>query len=124
LTLAARLSRPGRNYVVATDGDALCIASPRRFKGVPMALVCGMFARPECQMTPHRFRRLAADAAALCGQWAAVYVGRNDLPGMPPGLAMPDALRPSPMVPHMHALTPAGEGYDPQRFEALDFDFA
>jgi hypothetical protein len=124
LTLASRLSRPGRDYVLATNGEALCIASPRRFKGVPMALICGVFARPGAEPAPQRMRRLVADAAGLCGQWAAVYVGRNDLPGMPPGFAMPDVFRPSPMVPHMHALTAAGEGNDPARFEAVDFDIA
>jgi hypothetical protein len=124
LELANRLSRPGMNYVLASNGDALCIASPRRFKGVPLALICGVFARPGAPQTAQQLRRLCADAAGLAGQWAAVYVGRNPLDGMPPGFAMPDALRPSPMVLHVGALTPQGEGFDPERFEAIDFDFA
>jgi hypothetical protein len=124
LTLAARLSRPDRIYLPVTDGEALCIVSPRRFKGLPMALICGMFSPKSASRSPHGLRKLAADAAALAGMWAAIYVGRNTLPGMPPGLALPDAIRPSPMVPHFHGLTPKGEGYAPERFESIDFDFA
>ncbi|MCU0832201.1 MAG: GNAT family N-acetyltransferase [Rhizobiaceae bacterium] len=123
-TLARRLARPDRNYLLRADTDTLVIASPRTLKGVPMALICGVFQRVGAAVAPGRVHALCASAARDAGRHGYLYVGTNEALGSAPGLPFPDAFRPSPMLLHVAALTPEAEGFNPNRFEAIDFDFA
>jgi Acetyltransferase (GNAT) domain len=122
-TLLHRLARPDHSYVLRGDGDTLVIASPRTLKNVPLALICGVFQRPGATPRIGRTHALCASAANACGRHGYLYVGTNAALGGAPGLPFPDAFRPSPMLLHVAALTPEAEGFDPARFEAIDFDF-
>jgi hypothetical protein len=123
-TLADRLERPDRRYVVFGNGRAMVIASPVTLKGLPVALICGVFIAPGQACTTLQLHALCAGAARACGRAIFLYVGANAAMKKAPGLAFPARLRPSPMLLHAAALTERAAGFQPQRFEAIDFDFA
>jgi hypothetical protein len=119
-----RLSRPSKNYGIHVFGNLLLISSLRRSRGIAHTLLCGFLVRPG-----HRASQAELDDAirAACVMWGCplfVYVGTNDkLPG-PPGLVLPQRIRPSPMLVQLRDFRPDKAPLRLDRYELIDFDYA
>jgi Acetyltransferase (GNAT) domain len=119
-----RLSRPAKKYGIHVFGNLLLISSPRRSRGIDHTLLCG-FLVPQGQ----RASQIEIDNAvrAACLMWGSrlfVYVGvNNKLPG-PPGLVLPQRIRPSPMLVQLRDFRSDKAPLRLDRYELIDFDYA
>ncbi|HVX76639.1 MAG TPA: GNAT family N-acetyltransferase [Bradyrhizobium sp.] len=124
IMLFDRLSRPANQYGIHVFGNLLLISSPRRSRGIDHTLLCGFLVRPG-----HRASQTELDEAvrAACRMWGYrlfVYVGVNNKLPRPPGLVLPQRVRPSPMLVQLRDFRPDKAPMQLDRYELIDFDFA
>lgn len=119
-----RLSRPAKQYGIHAFGNLLLISSPRRSRGIDHTLLCGFLVRPG-----HRASQAELDDAvrAACLMWGCrlfAYVGINNRLPRPPGLVLPQRVRPSPMLVQLRDFRTDKAPLQLDRYELIDFDYA
>jgi Acetyltransferase (GNAT) domain len=119
-----RLSRPSKKYGIHVFGNLLLISSLRRSRGIDHTLLCGFLVRPG-----HCASQSELDSAvrAACLMWGCrlfVYVGVNNKLPRPPGLVLPQRIRPSPMLVQLRDFRPDKAPLRLDRYELIDFDYA
>jgi hypothetical protein len=117
-----RLTGPDSDFGIHATDDILLISSSRAKRGINYTLLCAFFARPHVRISEGDVRNLVRAACRLWRQPLFVYVGINDsIPSMP-GTELPQRLRPSPMLLQLRDFQ-AGEAFELNRFQLIDFDF-
>lgn len=115
-----RLSHPDRRYAVHATEQLCVITSFRRFRGMPVVLICGLLATQRARISAAERDRLISHACRSHRWPIYLYVGFNSRVAAP-GRPIPARFRPSPMQLYVNdRLLDANLS----RFEAIDFDFA
>jgi len=122
-TLFDRMSDPASDYAIHATDNLLLLSSSRTARGIPHALLCGFFARPDTVITPYDIRALIRSACLTWKHRVFVYAGLNNSLPYQPGFAAPKRLR-SPISVQLRDITSADDGaprFD--RFQLIDSDF-
>jgi hypothetical protein len=122
--LFERLCCYKREYGIHVLEDILLISSPRRSHGINYALLCGFMTRRGVEPAPFVVRRVVRAACRLWGRRLFVYAGVNSKLSSPPGILMPNEVRPSPLLVQLRDFKPERKPLRLDRFQLLDFDLA
>ncbi len=118
-TLAWRLSCPGRNYWLHRGRDGLAVSIAAHQGAIPVAVLLKVFAAN--RLNSHSIQGLVRSAAAAHRAPIVLHVGLNDL-FEPPGLPLPNRLKPSPLNLIRRDLSGSAPAAPITRLEFLDFD--
>ncbi len=122
--LFKRLQGRKFRYAIHVTDSGLLISSPRVSRSVGYVCLAGFFARTSSKVSAFDARKLAMDACAYWRQPLFAYAGINKSVERLPGFALPQKLRPSPMLLQLRDFNPKQGPVLFDRFQLLDFDFA
>jgi hypothetical protein len=120
--LHGRLAGPGAGFGIHATDELLLISSPQTRRGVSYTLLCAFFARPATALSRGDARNLVRAACRLWRRPVFIYAGINKAVPAMPGVALPDRLRPSPMLLQLRDFEAAAP-FALDRFQLIDFDF-
>jgi Acetyltransferase (GNAT) domain len=123
-SLFERLSRPAKQYGIHVFGNLLLVSSLRRSRGIDHTLLCGFLVRPGLRASQAELDQAVRAACQMWGCRLFVYVGVNNRLPRPPGLVLPQRVRPSPMLVQLRDFRPDKAPLQLDRYELIDFDFA
>jgi Acetyltransferase (GNAT) domain len=119
-----RLSRPAKKYGIHVFDNLLLISSPRRSRGIDHTLLCGFLVRPGRRASQAELDDAVRAACRMWGYRLFVYVGVNNKLPRPPGLVLPQRIRPSPMLVQLRDFRSDKAPLQLDRYELIDFDYA
>ncbi len=121
-SLVRRLRSPITRFALHGNDDAVAISCRHTIKGLDFTTLCGFLPADGKTIPPASMRALVAAACHTHRNPMFCYIGFNETLVQPPGIAVPERWHPSPVTLTTRAFTPGGEGFNPQRFELIDYD--
>lgn len=121
-SLLRRLRSPITRFALHAHDDAVAVSCRHTIKGLPFTTLCGFLPADGQTIAPAAMRALVAAACRTHRNPMFCYIGFNETLGRLPGIAVPERWHPSPVTLTTRAFTPGGEGFNPQRFELIDYD--
>jgi len=122
-SLVRRLTgHPYNRYSLHLTPEAMLVASPRTIRGLPVVLAAAILPAGDRRLTAGQAHALLRAAAAFHRRPVFVYAGLNSALAAPPGIAVPERVKPPILV--QGRLLAEHQGpivFD--RCELLDFDF-
>jgi hypothetical protein len=122
-SLWQRLQDPSATYGVHATANVLLVSSRRVLRHVPHTLFCAFVTHGREAVSVGDVRAVTAAACRMHRRPLFVYAGLNAAVPLP-GWALPESLRPSPMVVQIRDFSEPEQAVGFDRFELLDFDFA
>lgn len=122
VSLLRRLRSPITRFALHGSDEAFAVSCNHRIKGVDFTMMCGFLPADGKTIPPAAMRALIAAACRTHRNPKFCYIGFNAALAQLPGVAVPERWHPSPMTLTTRAFTPGGDGFDPKRFELIDYD--
>lgn len=121
-SLLRRLRSPITRFALHVSDDAVAISCNHRIKGLDFTMMCGFLPDGSKPISSATMRALIGAACHTHRNPKFCYIGFNEALMRSPGFSIPERWHPSPVTLITRAFTPGGDGFNPRRFELIDFD--